>query len=194
MNTPAHVILNLFLLRGEEKKSNQAAVTFGALLPDLPIYGFYFYEKVIQKVPESVIWRKHYLLGSWQNFFDVFHSIPLAAAGLALSVLKRAKTCVLLFVSILLHLVTDFFLHNDDAHGHFFPLTDWRFYSPVSYWDPQHHGTIATWIEIGVTVFLGIFLIRYFKLALNRVWTILWLLFYMAYMVYVYVFWLLPHN
>ena len=38
-------------------------------------------------------------------------------------------------------------MHREDAHGHFFPLTDWRFVSPVSYWDPAHLGALGAAIE-----------------------------------------------
>ncbi len=34
-------------------------------------------------------------------------------------------------------------VHHDDGHRHFFPLSDWRFASPVSYWDPEHYGRIV---------------------------------------------------
>jgi len=39
-------------------------------------------------------------------------------------------------------------VHHDDGHRHFFPLSDWRFESPVSYWDPAHYGHIFLWIEL----------------------------------------------
>ena len=43
----------------------------------------------------------------------------------------------------LLHLASDFALHNDDARPHFWPVSDWIFESPVSYWDSAHH---AAWV------------------------------------------------
>jgi hypothetical protein len=33
-------------------------------------------------------------------------------------------------------------LHHDDGHRHLFPLLDWRFESPISYWDPAHYGKV----------------------------------------------------
>ncbi|MGI8738245.1 MAG: hypothetical protein ACR2KU_00935 [Gammaproteobacteria bacterium] len=47
-----------------------------------------------------------------------------------------------------LHVLFDLPLHHDDAHRHFFPFSDWRFYSPVSYWDPAHYGDIVSACEI----------------------------------------------
>ena len=55
--------------------------------------------------------------------------------------------------SALLHLAFDFPFHNDDARPHFWPLSDWVFESPLSYWDRAHHGTLvgaAEWIACAV--------------------------------------------
>jgi len=35
-----------------------------------------------------------------------------------------------------LHALFDFPLHHDDGHRHFWPFSEFRFDSPVSYWDP----------------------------------------------------------
>ena len=53
-----------------------------------------------------------------------------------------------------LHAVCDLLLHHDDAHLHFFLLSDWRFRSPVSYWDPNHFGEIVASLE-GLVVMVG---------------------------------------
>jgi hypothetical protein len=42
-------------------------------------------------------------------------------------------------------------LHREDAHGHFFPLSSWRFMSPVSYWDVRHYGAYAAAAELALT-------------------------------------------
>lgn len=34
-------------------------------------------------------------------------------------------------------------MHQDDASAHFWPLSDWRFVSPLSYRDSAHH---ARWL------------------------------------------------
>jgi hypothetical protein len=60
----------------------------------------------------------------------------------------------ILFASLLLHTVGDFLLHHTDAHRHFFPFSDWKFYSPISYWDPSHFGAAAAVIE-GLVVLAG---------------------------------------
>ena len=66
-------------------------------------------------------------------------------------------------IAALVHLAGDLPLHADDAHRHFWPVTDWRFNSPVSYWDPAHHGTLASIAEGVLGVVLCAVLWRRFR-------------------------------
>ena len=52
----------------------------------------------------------------------------------------------------LLHLGLDLMFHNDDGRAHFWPLSNRVFQSPVSYWDPDHYGTIVGAIEVAVSL------------------------------------------
>ena len=45
MNTPAHVAASLLVWRKEKGTMAASAVVLGALLPDLPMFGFYGYQK-----------------------------------------------------------------------------------------------------------------------------------------------------
>jgi hypothetical protein len=65
------------------------------------------------------------------------HSLPLVA--LAATLLRTAPARAFL-ASMALHAVADLLTHHDDAHRHLWPLSGWRFASPVSYWDPAHFG------------------------------------------------------
>lgn len=53
------------------------------------------------------------------------------------------------------HCLIDLPVHHDDAHRHFFPFSEYRFFSPVSYWDPQHFGNYVLTVEIVLTLILG---------------------------------------
>lgn len=46
------------------------------------------------------------------------------------------------------------------AHRHLFPLSDWRFASPVSYWDPAHHGDVFLAAEADLVALGGLVLLR----------------------------------
>lgn len=60
-------------------------------------------------------------------------------------------------LACLLHTVIDIPLHHDDGPLLLFPLNwSWRFYSPVSYWDKNHHG--QRWAKIEHLVDFGLLL------------------------------------
>ncbi len=63
-------------------------------------------------------------------------------------------------LSALVHMLCDLPVHHDDAHRHFLPLSTWRFESPLSYWDPKHHGGIFMWLELAFAVGGSIYVLR----------------------------------
>ena len=148
MNTPGHYLLNLALLGRTLDPKNTLAIAIGAILPDVPIFVFYFVAKFIYKMPESKIWTEGYEQPFWQNIIALFHSIPLALIGVALFYWLDWKPVMILCVSMVCHSLLDLPLHNDDAHRHFFPFSDYRFISPFSYWDVNHYGRIVALIEM----------------------------------------------
>jgi membrane-bound metal-dependent hydrolase YbcI (DUF457 family) len=160
MNTPAHIVVNLTILGREEKTDAIVPVAVGALLPDLPMMVFYAYAKLFSGISESVIWSETYHAAGWQTLFDLFNSLPIIAAGYIAARLAGARRMALLFTSMALHCLGDLLLHHDDAHRHLFPLSNWRFSSPVSYWDPQHFGNIAGLLEAAAVIAGCIYLLR----------------------------------
>jgi len=148
MNTPAHVAVNLLVLGRTDQPNVMVPIVVGAILPDLSMFAFYFWEKVIVGTPESIIWSQSYHQPLWQNLSMLSNSIPLVILGLLFLYWQQSKWGILLFTSMLLHQVTDFLLHSEDAHQHFFPFSEWRFHSPISYWDPNNYGNIVTILEI----------------------------------------------
>ncbi len=158
MNTPAHAILNLALLTGGRRRTLAGPVLAGALVPDLPMFAFYLYQRFALVASESQIWNHAYFESAWQDLFDVFNSIPLALMGLAVCVWLRRRAAAAFFASGVLHCVFDLTLHREDAHRHFLPLSDWHFVSPISYWDPAHYGALASFGEL-ITVMVGSFVL-----------------------------------
>lgn len=78
-------------------------------------------------------------------------------------------------LSLLLHACADFPLHHDDAHRRFFPFSDYRFSSPVSYWDPRHHGAWGASVELALSAAALILLVRRHDDARVRAaWALLW--------------------
>ena len=68
------------------------------------------------------------------------------------------------------HCLTDLHGHREDAHGHVFPLTSWRFESPVSYWDPEYYGLIMTGAEVVVVVLGSVVMVRSYQ---PRAWRVI---------------------
>jgi len=140
VNTPAHALVNLAVLAGGKRPADARWVLLGAVLPDAPMLVFFMWESLFQGHAQALLWNELYFEDRWQDFFDVFNSIPLAALGLAIGFALRRTSVILVFASVLLHCALDLPLHHDDGHRHFFPLSDWRFESPISYWDPRRFG------------------------------------------------------
>lgn len=162
MNTPAHAVLNLVFLDRKRYHGRTVAIFWGAVVPDIPMFGFYLYEKIVVGMRERDIWGWLYFEPRWQALFDLFHSLPVVGLGYALCRRLHAPRLAALFASMALHSLCDLALHHDDAHRHLFPLLDWRFHSPISYWDPRYHGRFVGSLEaIGVGVGLVLLLRRH---------------------------------
>ena len=156
MNTPSHVILNLALLGRQSRSQLNGPIFWGALVPDLALFGFYGWVKFIDQLDEATIWREAYYEPFWQNIFAVGNSIPIALLVIAIAAWVGHRRpdwqpltvgIIFLSASAILHSLGDLPVHADDGHRHFWPLSNFRFASPISYWDPDHHGGIVALIE-----------------------------------------------
>jgi hypothetical protein len=148
LNTPAHIVAGLALLGRGRGSRYPRWIVLGTLLPDLPMWVFYLWQRLVLSTPERIIWGSSYFEPGWQAFFDFFNSIPIALLGLAIAGHWRAWPAIYLCAGMLLHFAMDLPFHHDDGHGHLYPFSDWRFESPVSYWDPAHYGRLGAGLEL----------------------------------------------
>lgn len=109
---------------------------------------------------ERAIWRQGYFDPAWQTLFDAFHSLPLLALAALAAWRLRMQVAVMFLLAMMLHSLIDFGLHHDDSHRHFWPLSDWRLASPISYWDPAHFGAIVAPLELLLVAAGGAWLLR----------------------------------
>ena len=59
------------------------------------------------------------------------------------------------FFGCLFHIAFDIPVHNDDGPLILYPIDmDLRFYSPISYWDPNHYGAEFAIFELAFMIFL----------------------------------------
>ena len=148
MKTPSHAIINLAILGKSELPQANLIIAIGGILPDIPIFLFYFWAKYVARMPEATIWSQAYYEPFVQNIVALFHSIPLAAIGWIVAYYFGWQSVQILFLSMILHSLGDLPVHNDDAHRHFFPFSNYRFISPFSYWDRTHYGSIISLVEM----------------------------------------------
>ena len=168
MNTPSHAIINLAVLGQRYHAEWNWPIVLGALIPDLAMFVFYGWAKLIVGMPEAQIWDIAYYESFWQNTFDFWNSIPLALVGIGLGVGLGRQTkwhsigtaIAICCTSALLHCLADLPLHREDAHRHFWPLSNVRFESPISYWDPDHYGNIFVLFEAGLVLLLSVYVFR----------------------------------
>jgi len=179
MNTPTHLLMGAALLsrsrdrwQGSSKSQRwfNALILLGALIPDLGLFVLFVWARGILGVSEDQLWSEVYWRANWQTVFTIGNSIPLFGFLLVLGVVFRRYTWSLYMVGFasaaLIHLAFDLPFHHDDAHAHFWPFTDWRFNSPLSYWDPAHHGGVMQIIE--VTMALGLIAVLWRRFPGNR--------------------------
>ena len=146
MNTLAHMAVAAAVLARPAAPRRNRAIVLGALAPDAYMFVFFAWSR-IQGWSGEETWNIQYWTEPWQLLGAISNSFILFGALLALALWRKWPLLIGGCLAALLHLALDLPLHADDAHRHFWPLTDWRFVSPVSYWDPRANGLIGGAIE-----------------------------------------------
>lgn len=170
MTTQSHAILNIAILSKPDKPYLHAYACFGAVIPDVPIFIFFVVETFIRRTSQHQLWSSRYFMETWQNFFDIFNAVPLILIVLGIGYyLMHSERVMVVAWSMLIHCAFDFLTHHDDGHRHFFPLSDFIFESPISYWDRHHYAEIFGPIERLVILVASIYLFPRLKTRFGRV-------------------------
>lgn len=169
MNSQTHFLIASALLGRRATRQEHTAIAVGALLPDAYMLVFVIYG-ISQGWSAEHMWSVAYWQAPWQAVGALSNSVPLFAGLFALSVAARwhaatgsgilGRPLQLVALAALAHLGVDFLTHANDAHQHFWPLSDWRFASPLSYWEAAHHGQLVSLAETGLGMGLIIVLWR----------------------------------
>jgi hypothetical protein len=146
MTTPTHAILNLFLLYKKSDPSIGKYIFVGSILPDIPTFLFFPLMLALGKSGRE-IWDVTYFEQSWQVLWSVSHSLWIWPLCLLVSIVSKWKKLQYFFGSMILHIIVDFCVHASDAYSHFWPFNNWRFYSPISYYEPSHYGDVVSFLE-----------------------------------------------
>jgi membrane-bound metal-dependent hydrolase YbcI (DUF457 family) len=170
MNTQTHIIMGAALF-GKPMPKLAIAGALGGIIPDLPMYVIIIGLRGAG-YPLSEIFGKIYWEHWWQVSNAIGHSFLLWGAILAVSLMAKTQSWsgfgVALSGSALLHSFIDFLCHREDAHMHFWPISEWRFRSPVSYWDSNYYGHQFGLFEAALGLALALVLWqRYSRLSIR---------------------------
>lgn len=163
MNTPAHLLLATGFFAKPDSIKITAAALIGALLPDLSLYILASFSLFITGNTPQYVFGVQYFSSTWQQIFAIDNSFITWGLVFGVGLWTRKPWLVVCAASAVLHLCLDFPLHNDDARRHFWPLSDWVFQSPLSYWDTRHYGALITIIEQILVLGLLVILWRRFQ-------------------------------
>lgn len=159
MNTQSHVLLGAALFARREVPGTGIAAVAGSLAPDVPLYALFVIARV-SGVSNSEFFQEMYWREPLPSVMGASHSFVVGATLLAIGMLwwrrqegpgflaswraphkaRFGQMLAIFSLAALIHALSDFLLHHDDAHMQFWPLSRWLFRSPLSYWDPSHYG------------------------------------------------------
>jgi len=148
--------------------------------PDLAIFGLFILSK-FQGWSEQKLWSEIYFSEPMLTLTAIFNSLPLYSILLLCCILmlgsngkpvtqswfqkidvgrfgNSSLTLGFFALAAITHLLGDFPVHVNDAHPHFWPFSDWRFQSPISYWDHRYHGKLFSLIEAVLGVAMSVFI------------------------------------
>lgn len=143
MNTPAHLLIGAAAFGKKGQRGVIWAAMVGAMLPDLSLYLMAGTAIFILGIDPRVVFDQLYFSDAWQAVFRVDNSFFVWGGMFGFAVWRRSAWAIAFAGAGLLHLCLDFPLHHDDGRAHFWPVTNWVFHSPLSYWDHRHG---ADWI------------------------------------------------
>ena len=190
MHTQTHVIMGAALFgRAIPRRARIAAL--GGLLPDLPMLLMVLVLKLIG-IPAPIIFGVLYWQEWWQVTNAIAHNVWLWGGLLVAALIwherrnttaqgmDRASLLAAFSASGLLHLAIDFLCHREDAHMSFWPVSRWKFISPVSYYDPAHYGQYVSLFEAAMGLTLAALVFSRFRNRWTRIALALAMLLYVA--------------
>lgn len=174
MQTQTHALVGAYFF-GKRDSGLMTAGAIAGMLPDLPMIAIVAILMLAGR-PGRQIFNYDYFQPWWQHINGISHSLILWPLALvfALAVRRYRPTARWpeLFLAMaaagLTHAIVDFLCHREDAHMQFWPLSDWKFVSPVSYYDRAHFGGEMMMIEAALGLFLAWQVFRFARRRWSR--------------------------
>lgn len=171
VHTDAHAFYTWFVAKHVAKSGRAAGIAgaVGAALPDAPSFAGTFYFLYAN----SRFWAEEdleaiYFTGPFGFAGNFMHSaVPVGALLALYAVLRssrfrnfdRRRILLWFLIGWAGHAVADFLTHVDDTRPLFWPLSDWRWSSFVSYYNPRYHGIEFALAEHGGMLAIAITLL-----------------------------------
>ena len=169
MNTPSHMLVGAAVFARPIVPTTLVAALLGGLTPDVPMFVMVFWSTRLLGIPEHEVFGQLYFSDVWQAIFAIDHGFFVWVSLFGLGVWRGSILLRAFAGSGVLHAFADFLTHHDDARRQFWPLTDWEFRSPISYWDTRFYGSIFTLFEFSLVIVLTSFLLWRLRSPLERI-------------------------
>jgi membrane-bound metal-dependent hydrolase YbcI (DUF457 family) len=172
MNTQTHIIIGAAIFGGDVPKRAWVGA-LGGVLPDIPMLLVVLVLKLFA-IPDPVIFGFLYWQEWWQVTNAIAHNFWLwggvfllalffrERASATAGMIDRCSLAMAFSASAFLHVAIDFLCHREDAHMSLWPVTRWKFMSPVSYYDPAHYGQSFAVLEALLGLVLATILFKRF--------------------------------
>ena len=171
MQTQTHALIGAYFF-GKRDATLLTAAAVGGMVPDLPMFTIVAALLASGRRGQE-IFGHDYFQPWWQHINGLAHSLILWPLMLVSALVAGRARPAARWPAILLavaaagfaHACIDLLCHRDDAHMHFWPVSSWKFMSPVSYYDPAHFGGAMMMLEAGLGLFMAW---RLFEIARRR--------------------------
>ena len=168
MNTPAHLLLGAAAFGKADSNKITIAAVIGAMIPDLSLYVMGAVALFVMGISPDVVFGDLYFSDAWQQVFAIDNSSFVWGGAFALAWWFGAKNAMVFAGAALMHLAFDFPLHHDDGRPHFWPVSNWVFESPVSYWDRSAHAGLIGPVEMALGALFCVILMRHYRAKLAK--------------------------
>ena len=154
MLTQSHIAIGLLLAAKSGRRAAITGAILGGIAPDFSMVPMMLVSYFLLGQDMEQIWSLTFYSAPWWTIDQITNSAPLYAVIAAVSAFAMRgnahwfpRFTLAFSLTALLHVGFDFLTHASDGHIHFWPLTDFVFASPVSYWESDHHGRLFGLIE-----------------------------------------------
>jgi hypothetical protein len=160
------------LLFGRKVPKLAWAGVAGGIIPDLPMFAIVGFLRAtgheLQEIFGKLYWEHWWQVANAIGHNFILWSVVCIAGSMMMKsksgpTSERGAIAFAIGGAALVHSAIDFLCHRNDGHMHFWPLSEWRFVSPISYWDGAHYGTEFSLFEAGLGLVMAFLLFRTFQ-------------------------------